>query len=30
LRVWRGREGKSLRGGKYEGEWRNLSKNLKE
>jgi len=24
------REGKALRGGKYEGKWRNLSKNLKE
>jgi len=30
LRVWRGGEGKALRGGKYEGKWRNLSKNLKE
>jgi len=30
LRVWRGGEGKSLSGGKYEGKWRNLSKKLKE
>jgi len=30
LRVWRRGEGKTLRGGKYEGKWRNLSKNLKE
>jgi len=30
LRVWRGREGKALRGGKYEEKWRNLSKKLKE
>jgi len=29
LGVWRGREGKALSGGKYEGKWRNLSKNLK-
>jgi len=28
--VWRGRKGKALRGAKYEGKWRNLSKNLKE
>jgi len=24
LRVWRGERGKVLRGGKYEGKWRNL------
>jgi len=29
LEVWRGREGKTLKGEKYEGKWRNLSKNLK-
>jgi len=30
LGVWRGREGKALRGAKYEEKWRNLSKNLEE
>jgi len=30
LQAWRGEKGKVLRGGKYEGKWRNLSKNLKE
>ena len=28
LRVWRGGEEKALRDGKYEGKWRNISKNL--
>jgi len=30
LGVWRGGEGKALRGGKFEGKWRNLSNFLKE
>jgi len=30
LGVWIGREGKALRGAKYEGKWRNLSNFLKE
>jgi len=30
LGVWKGREGNALRGAKYEGKLRNLSKNLKE
>jgi len=30
LQAWRGEKRKVLRGGKYEGKWRNLSKNLKE
>jgi len=30
LRVWRGKEGRALRGGKYERKLRNLPKKFKE